>query len=80
MKVKKMFYLFTRDGKQYVDTAKGVKELAEKLDRTESSVWGTISKMKSGKIKHIKSYDGVWYTLRDEEEMFERNQEDGKES
>lgn len=65
----KLFFIYSKDGKEYINTCLGYKELCEFLGRDKNSVSNTIWKMNKGKLNHIRDYEGKTYMLITEEDL-----------
>lgn len=65
----KMYFIYSKDGKEYIHTCIGVKELSKFLSRDIQSVWGSISRLRKGTLKHIKNYNGDYFTIISEDDM-----------
>ena len=59
----KKFTLISRDTNKVIVERVGLYELSNVLNRSVSSVCGTIWRIEKGKLKSIKDYDGKYFTL-----------------
>ncbi len=70
MSKNKFYYIFCND--KYVDTIVGIPGLAKFLNRPIESVYTSmyISKKKNKKDYTLKSYEGIKYTILNEQQFF----------
>lgn len=65
----KIYFLYSKDGTKYIDTALGGKELARILKRTYESVKSSLNRIKYKKEKIIRNKEGISFMVITEDDL-----------